>query len=227
MTAARPKPAPTQGKPPRPLAARQARFVAEFLLDLNAAAAYRRAGYRAKTDKVAAANAARLIASDSIQAAITAALAERSRRVQITQDDVIRGLHAEANYRGEGASHQARVQAWFHVGRHLGMFPVQHTHAGDRSGPIKHQHQHTTQETISDDERVRRLAYLAERVRQRRAVAADAGGEGGVRRPDEARPVQGERVAFAGLGCAAHGEGVGAAKPAGGPPTDGRAVTPE
>src|SRR4029077_4015329 len=51
--------------------------------DLNAAAAYRRAGYKVSSDKAAAAHAARLVANGSIAAAIAAAQAARSQRTGI------------------------------------------------------------------------------------------------------------------------------------------------
>ena len=35
---------------------------------------------------------------------------------------VIDGLLAEAKLSGEGSSHSARVAAWAHLGKHLGMF---------------------------------------------------------------------------------------------------------
>ena len=34
----------------------------------------------------------------------------------------MRGLHDEATAKGEGSSPSARVSAWFHLGKHLGMF---------------------------------------------------------------------------------------------------------
>jgi phage terminase small subunit len=48
------------------LTEKQKRFCEEYLIDFNATAAYRRAGYKC-SDKSANANAARLIANDSIQ----------------------------------------------------------------------------------------------------------------------------------------------------------------
>jgi len=40
----------------------------------------------------------------------------------VTQDEVIRGLKKEATLDGEDSSHSARVSAWAHLGKHLGMF---------------------------------------------------------------------------------------------------------
>ena len=57
-----------------------------------------------------------------IAAAVQAAQQARSERLQITQDDVLRGLRREATLTGEGSSHSARVSAWGLIGRHLGMF---------------------------------------------------------------------------------------------------------
>ncbi len=40
----------------------------------------------------------------------------------MAQDDVVRGLLKEAEYMDEGSTHSARVSAWAHLGKHLGMF---------------------------------------------------------------------------------------------------------
>jgi phage terminase small subunit len=110
------------------LTARQARFVEEFLVDCNAAAAYRRAGYTCLNERVASANAARLIAKDSVRSEIEARREERSRKMNITAADVVAGLHKEATLAGEGSSHAARVTAWSWLGKHLAMFAERHEH---------------------------------------------------------------------------------------------------
>jgi phage terminase small subunit len=97
---------------------RQRRFIDEYLLDLNATQAAIRAGYSART---ANEQGARLLTNASVASAIQAAQQARSERVQITQDDVVRGLHREATLIGEGSSHAARVSAWGLIARHLGM----------------------------------------------------------------------------------------------------------
>lgn len=71
------------------LSPKQQRFVEEYLVDLNAAAAARRAGYAVSG---AAAIACRLMADPVIQEAIAAAMAERSERTTITADRVITEL---------------------------------------------------------------------------------------------------------------------------------------
>ncbi len=101
------------------LTPKQARFVEEYLIDLNATQAAIRAGYSAKT---ANEQGAQLLAKLSIRQAVAEAQAIRSKRTEITQDEVIQGLKKEATLEGEGSSHSARVSAWAHLGKHLGMF---------------------------------------------------------------------------------------------------------
>ena len=69
-----------------PLNERQARFVAEYLVDLNATQAAIRAGYSAAT---ASQIGARLVANVKVAAAIAAAQAERSKRTKVTADRVV------------------------------------------------------------------------------------------------------------------------------------------
>lgn len=75
------------------LTPKQQVFVQEFLVDLNASAAYRRAGYSAKNANV---DGPRLLANPLIAEAVQAAFAERAERVGVSQDDVVRGLMAMA-----------------------------------------------------------------------------------------------------------------------------------
>ena len=101
------------------LTPKQARFVEEYLIDLNATQAAIRAGYSAKT---ANEQGAQLLAKLSIRQAVAEAQVIRSKRTEITQDEVIQGLKKEATLEGEGSSHSARVSAWAHLGKHLGIF---------------------------------------------------------------------------------------------------------
>ena len=65
------------------LAPRVQRFVGEYLVDLNAAAAYHRA-YPDATETSARTLAARLLAKVGVSEVIAAAMAERARRTEIT-----------------------------------------------------------------------------------------------------------------------------------------------
>jgi phage terminase small subunit len=101
------------------LTPRQSRFVEEYLIDLNGAAAARRAGYSPHT---ANEQAARLLADVRVRRAVLSAQRTRSERTGITADDVLHGLKAEAEDRSEGSSPFARVKALELLGRHLGMW---------------------------------------------------------------------------------------------------------
>lgn len=62
---------------------KQKRFVAEYLVDLNATAAARRAGYSAKTaDRIGP----ELLGKTCVSEAIQDAIQERQQRTEITQD---------------------------------------------------------------------------------------------------------------------------------------------
>lgn len=74
---------------------KQQRFAEEYLIDLNATAAYRRAGYAAKGN-AAEVNAARLLRNAQVQAAVSEAQAERSRKTGIDAAWLLERLAAEA-----------------------------------------------------------------------------------------------------------------------------------
>ncbi|KJF75990.1 terminase small subunit, partial [Morganella morganii] len=67
----------------------QARFVTEYLIDLNRTAAYKRSGGKGEGN-TAYVNASRLYRNAKVNQAITDALAERERRTEITQDAVLK-----------------------------------------------------------------------------------------------------------------------------------------
>lgn len=119
-----PKTKPTLTPTPKPkaLTPKQELFVQEYLVDLNGAAAYRRAGYSVKSENTATVNASRLLSNAKVQAAVKLAMDERAKRVAVTQDYVIRMLQDEAEFHGEGSSHAARIRAIELLGKHLGMF---------------------------------------------------------------------------------------------------------
>lgn len=77
----------------RPLSAKQLRFVEEYLVDLNGAAAARRAGYSARRARQAASD---LLDTPAVQERIVVLQAARSERTQITADDVLQELWAIA-----------------------------------------------------------------------------------------------------------------------------------
>jgi hypothetical protein len=123
-------------KPPGKLTDKQARFVEEYLVDLDPAAAYQRAGYKPKGNKAARNAASRLLANVGVGAAIQAGKSARSKRTQIDQDYVLVGLRAEAEDHGEGSSSSARVTALTRLGQHLGMFVNRHELSTPPGAPL-------------------------------------------------------------------------------------------
>ncbi len=75
----------------RKLTPKQARFVDEYLIDLNASAAYRRV-YIGTKETSARVMSSRLLADTNVAAAIAKAVQARSERTQITQDRVLKEL---------------------------------------------------------------------------------------------------------------------------------------
>jgi len=104
---------------------RRYRFVDEYLLDLNATQAAIRAGYSPKTADV---QGARLLANVKVKSSIAARMAERAKRLEITQDSVMRDIEAikrdamQQNERGIMSNHSAALKAAELQGKHLGMF---------------------------------------------------------------------------------------------------------
>lgn len=75
------------------LTAKQQRFVAEYLIDLNQTQAAIRAGY---SEKTAAEQASRLLTNVKVSEAIQAAMKARSERTQIDADWVLKRLARDA-----------------------------------------------------------------------------------------------------------------------------------
>ena len=116
----------------------QERFVVEYLkTPENATDAAIRAGYSPKT---ATAQASRMLTNVNVRKAIDEAQNETRERVKeevgLTVDIVVQGLLKEAQDYAEGSTQSARVSAWAHLGKHLGMFKDKIEHTGLNGGPI-------------------------------------------------------------------------------------------
>ena len=114
---------------------KQELFVQEYLKDLNATAAYKRAGYTAKGN-AAEVGASKLLRQAKIQARVQQALQERAKRVGISTDWVLeklvlnseRAMEGEPIYNRHGevvghrADRSAANRALELLGKHMGMF---------------------------------------------------------------------------------------------------------
>jgi len=113
---------------PRALNAKQAHFVEEYLLDLNATQAAIRAGYSKKT---APEIGCQLLTKPHIAQVITEAKKARSERTEIDQDEVVnfwysvlKGELGDINAEGEISTVKLsdRINASDKLGKHLGLF---------------------------------------------------------------------------------------------------------
>ncbi len=117
------------------LTPKQERFVAEYLIDLNATQAAIRAGYSEKTAQMIGSEN---LAKPMVAAAVAAAVAKRSERTEITQDYVLALIVETMEQRkgtGEHSNPNAVLRGAELLGRHLAMFTDNKTvthHDGDR-----------------------------------------------------------------------------------------------
>ena len=70
----------------------QARFVTEYLKDLNATQAYKRAGYKCKSDDVAGALASRLLGNEKVARALEARKARLLQAADLTTERTLREI---------------------------------------------------------------------------------------------------------------------------------------
>ena len=106
---------------------KQQRFVEEYLVDLNATAAARRAGYSLKSANYCA---RRLMQLPHVLTAVEEGKAARSLRTAIRQDQVLAELYDIATAEASDASGAAvkltsKLRALELLGKHLGMFEGQ------------------------------------------------------------------------------------------------------
>lgn len=119
----------------KPLTPKQAAFVQEYLIDLNATQAATRAGYSTKT---AYSIGDELLRKPEIRQAIEAATAERQGRTQVDQDMVIEELAAVAFADvDEPVKMGEKLKALELLGKHVGMFTDRIEHSGPKGGPIQ------------------------------------------------------------------------------------------
>lgn len=99
------------------LTAKQAKFVTEYLVDLNATQAAIRAGYSKHTAK---AIATENLSKPTIAAAVAIARHKQTERTEITADLVLAGLLKEATDTENPPA--VKVSAWSWLGRYKAMF---------------------------------------------------------------------------------------------------------
>lgn len=106
------------------LTEKQKRFVAEYLVDLNATQAAIRAGY---SEKTAEQMGYQLLQKTSVQKAVQIAMKDRQQRTEITQDRVLDELgkvafSKAADYTDSTLKYSNKLRALEMLGKHLGLF---------------------------------------------------------------------------------------------------------
>lgn len=120
------------------LTPKQQRFVEEYLIDLNATAAYKRAGYSCSA-AAAIVSASRLLTNDNVQQFIQDSIKKRSESTEITSDYVLKTIKSTVerckNPDGKEKFDPGSVLKGAELlGKHLKMFSEQIKH--DHSGSI-------------------------------------------------------------------------------------------
>lgn len=113
------------------LTEKQKRFIDEYLIDMNASAAARRAGYSEKnSDKIGH----QLLGKTRVAQALADRLRARMKRTEVTQDFVLENLKAiveRAMDHEDPQYMQAANKALDLLGRHLGMYTDKMTLKGE------------------------------------------------------------------------------------------------
>ena len=106
------------------LTAKQRRFVDEYLVDLSASAAARRAGY---SQRSAGAIGWEILKKPEIAEAIQKARTDLSVRTGVSQDFVIERWRIESMGAGPDTNASARIKAADSIAKYLGMWSDQNT----------------------------------------------------------------------------------------------------
>lgn len=101
------------------LTSKQLAFAQEYPLDRNATKAAIRAGYSERSAKP---RGSECYNNPEIRKLIDAHDEKMQEEIGVTIKEVVQGFLDEAKLVGEGSSHSARVAAWAHLGKYLGMF---------------------------------------------------------------------------------------------------------
>lgn len=116
------------------LTSKQKAFVQEYLIDLNATQAARRAGY--KNPEIGR----QLITNHNVSSAIQAALKAREKRTEVTQDYVISKLREIAEKDASDGpdsdlKYSSKIKALELLGKHVGAFDG--SAKNDKNEPVK------------------------------------------------------------------------------------------
>jgi hypothetical protein len=98
---------------------RQARFIAEYAVDGNAAAAARRAGYSPRSSRV---NGPRLLSNAAVREALHVSQQAEAERLQLDRQQVLNGLMEAVEIARAKADAHALIRAWSEIGKMCGFY---------------------------------------------------------------------------------------------------------
>lgn len=123
-------------KPIAPLTDKQARFVAEYLVDLSATQAAIRAGYSARS---ATKQGFENLQKPEIRRAINASKRRVAAKLEISAERVLQRLSDLSKKAEKAGQFNAAVTAETRIGQHLKLFTEKHEHGGIGGGPVQFQ----------------------------------------------------------------------------------------
>jgi hypothetical protein len=107
---------------PRPMTSKQSRFIDEYMVDMNGAAAAERAGYSAKTSR---AIACELLTKPDILAQVQARGAALAQELAITREGVVQGLLEAFEMAKTDRQPGAMISAMVALAKLLGFYAVE------------------------------------------------------------------------------------------------------
>lgn len=103
--------------------------------DWDVQGSYESAGYKASGESARSAGA-RLLQNVTVQERIAELQQERAERLQVTADDVVRGLLSEAKGEGPDTVSSSRIAAWDKLAKHLGLYEADNTQRKADDGQV-------------------------------------------------------------------------------------------
>lgn len=128
----------------RPMPEKVARFVAEYVIDLNGKQAAIRAGYSPRT---AESQASRLLSNAKVKSAVAAAKRKIAAKLDLTAKKVLADIDRISNKAEKARQFNAAIRGKQLLGQHLKLFTEKHEHGGIGDGPVVLQ-------VTSEDERL-------------------------------------------------------------------------
>jgi len=114
---------------------KQEAFVREYLIDLNASAAYKRAGYVA-TGNAAEVNAIRLLRNAQVKVTIAAAMEKRANELEISAKYILESIKRVAEAAEAEKRFSDALRGYELLGKHFKLFTEKTEVTGKNGAPI-------------------------------------------------------------------------------------------